>query len=244
MLVRIKFSKHGLMKYIGHLDLMRYFQRTARMAGLPMAYSEGFSPHPLLSFAQPLSVGLESNGEYVDMKLKDFMSTDNIRSRLHNVQAEGMDIEAVAELPEKSKKAMASVAYASYYLQFRPGRIPDADMGAALEQFFSLENYPVEKATKKGSREIDLRSLTRSAVLHEGSPERGSSFPVDNGAYLELCLSAESGDNVKPEFFLQNVLLLSGQGPYENLASDILVTRQELYDSDMRPLIEAGKITK
>ncbi|MCR4891540.1 MAG: TIGR03936 family radical SAM-associated protein [Lachnospiraceae bacterium] len=67
--LRIRFSKHGLMKYIGHLDVMRYFQKAVRRAGIDVAFSEGFSPHPIMSFAQPLGVGLESNGEYMDLEI-------------------------------------------------------------------------------------------------------------------------------------------------------------------------------
>ena len=60
MKVRIKFAKKGTMKFIGHLDIMRYFQKAIRRAGIDIAYSEGFSPHQIMSFAAPLGVGLES----------------------------------------------------------------------------------------------------------------------------------------------------------------------------------------
>ena len=63
MKVRIKFAKEGMMKFIGHLDIMRYFQKAIRRAELPIAYSEGFSPHMILSFAAPLGVGITSLGE-------------------------------------------------------------------------------------------------------------------------------------------------------------------------------------
>ena len=69
MKIRIKFAKTGVMKFVGHLDVMRYFQKAIRRAELPIAYSEGFSPHMLLSFASPLGVGISSTGEYFDMVL-------------------------------------------------------------------------------------------------------------------------------------------------------------------------------
>ena len=71
MKVRIKFEKRGNLRFIGHLDLMRYFQKANRRAGLPIAYSEGFSPHQIMSFAAPLSMGVESTAEYADFKLTD-----------------------------------------------------------------------------------------------------------------------------------------------------------------------------
>ena len=81
MKIRIKFAKTGVMKFVGHLDVMRYFQKAIRRAELPIAYSEGFSPHMLLSFASPLGVGISSPGEYFDMVLAEDMKTDEIVRR-------------------------------------------------------------------------------------------------------------------------------------------------------------------
>ena len=67
MRVRIKFSKHGAVKFIGHLDTMRYFQKAIRRSEIDIAYSGGFSPHQIMSFAAPLGVGQTSNGEYMDI---------------------------------------------------------------------------------------------------------------------------------------------------------------------------------
>ena len=69
MKVRIKFSKHGAVRYIGHLDIMRYFQKSMRKSGVDIAYSTGYSPHQIMSFAQPLGVGMESDGEYLDIEM-------------------------------------------------------------------------------------------------------------------------------------------------------------------------------
>ena len=77
MRIRIKFTKQGVIKFIGHLDLMRFFQKAVRRAGIDIAYSGGFNPHQLMSFASPLGVGLTSNGEYLDIILsKDRQQPD------------------------------------------------------------------------------------------------------------------------------------------------------------------------
>ena len=70
MKVRIEFSKTGSMKFIGHLDVMRYFQKAIRRSGIDVSYSQGFNPHQLISFAAPLGVGLTSDGEYMDMQVE------------------------------------------------------------------------------------------------------------------------------------------------------------------------------
>ena len=69
MNIRVKFKKYGVMKFVGHLDLMRYFQKSIRRAGIDIAYSGGFSPHQVMSFAAPLSLGATSDGEYFDMEV-------------------------------------------------------------------------------------------------------------------------------------------------------------------------------
>ena len=68
MKLRVKFAKYGALKFIGHLDVMRFFQKANRRAELDMSYSTGFSPHQIMSFAAPLGLGLESNGEYMDIE--------------------------------------------------------------------------------------------------------------------------------------------------------------------------------
>ena len=75
MKVRIKFSKEGPMKFVGHLDTMRYFQKAIRRAELPVAFSGGYSPHMIMSFAVPLGVGMESLGDYFDLEMAKDMAT-------------------------------------------------------------------------------------------------------------------------------------------------------------------------
>ena len=81
MKVRIKFAKTGHMKFVGHLDTMRYFQKAVRRAGLPIAFSGGYSPHMIMSFAAPLGVGTTSLGEYFDMELTETVPTKEIENR-------------------------------------------------------------------------------------------------------------------------------------------------------------------
>ena len=95
MKVRIKFSKEGPMKFVGHLDTMRYFQKALRRAELPVAFSGGYSPHMIMSFAVPLGVGMESLGDYFDLDMAEVMPTADIASSLEEQMAEGMHILSV-----------------------------------------------------------------------------------------------------------------------------------------------------
>lgn len=76
MKARIKFRKYGVMKFIGHLDIMRFFQKVMRRADIPIAFTGGYSPHMIMSFANPLGVGLTSDGEYFDIELTEPIDFD------------------------------------------------------------------------------------------------------------------------------------------------------------------------
>ena len=116
---RIKFAKYGTMKFISHLDVMRYFQKAIRRAGLPVMYSEGFNPHQIMSFASPLGVGQTSEAEYFDLALTEEMPAEELCDRLNQTMTEGMRILGAILLPEpkpqeKRETAMALVAASDY----------------------------------------------------------------------------------------------------------------------------------
>ena len=121
------------MKFIGHLDVMRYFQKAIRRAEIDVAYSEGFSPHQKLSFAAPLSVGHTSSGEYFDLELCSLNSTEELKTALQSAMVEGIDILDVRFLDDAEGNAMASVEAASYYVTIRDSVVlPDGFMKKLL----------------------------------------------------------------------------------------------------------------
>lgn len=189
MKVRIKFSKEGSVRFIGHLDIMRYFQKAIRRAGIDIAYSTGFSPHQIMSFASPLSVGHESCGEYFDVELNSITDTEDIKMRLNQTMAEGIQILQVAVLDETEGNAMASVAAADYLISFRDSvSLPD-DWKEKLTAFYEKDKIPVIKKTKKGEREIDLKETIYQLEIREDQ--------------VYMLLDAGSGSNMKPGFVLE-----------------------------------------
>lgn len=189
MKVRIKFSKEGPVRFIGHLDIMRYFQKAIRRAGIDIAYSTGFSPHQIMSFASPLSVGHESCGEYFDVELNSITDTEDIKMRLNQTMAEGIQILQVAVLDETEGNAMASVAAADYLISFRDSvSLPD-DWKEKLTAFYEKDKIPVIKKTKKGEREIDLKETIYQLEIREDQ--------------VYMLLDAGSGSNMKPGFVLE-----------------------------------------
>ena len=157
--LRLKFTKNGPIKFIGHLDVMRYFQKAIRRAEIDIKYSEGFSPHQILSFAQPLSVGATSDGEYLDMTVNSMVSAQDIMDRLNLAMNEGIRITAITELDPKEEKAMTLSEAARYSIGFRKGGEPDFDWIEAFSDYLSKETLPAMKKTKSGEKEIDMKPM-------------------------------------------------------------------------------------
>ena len=203
MKIRIQFAKYGKMIYIGHLDIMRYFQKALRRADVDLAYTQGYNPHPILSFAAPLGVGITSCGEYADLEVNSSGSSKEMLARLNEVMVPGMEIIDYRVLLDDAKIAMSCVAAADYCLTFREKHTPLDTFGMTsaaylkgFEEFLQQESIVIIKETKKGTREMDIRPLIYDFCLQEKS-ETG------DGPAIFLQVSTGSTDNLKPELVLK-----------------------------------------
>ncbi|MBQ6886908.1 MAG: DUF2344 domain-containing protein [Lachnospiraceae bacterium] len=212
MKLRIKFSKHGVMKFIGHLDVMRYFQKAMRRADIDISYTTGFSPHQIMSFAAPLGVGLESNGEYLDIEANSVTSSADMTARLNAVMVDGMHVESVRMLPETAGNAMASVAAAKYSIGFATGKEPSFDLKNAVSAFMSKDTILVTKQTKKSEVELDLKPY-----IYEMTSENG---------ILTLFVDASSSGNIKPALVMEALYKENG---CELPEFALQVTREDTY---------------
>lgn len=198
MKVRIKFSKSGNMKFIGHLDTMRYFQKAMRRADIDIAYSTGFSPHQIMSFAAPLGVGITSEGEYLDIEVNSTDSTSKSVAALNATMVEGFEVLDYRKLPDDAKTAMSIVSCADYTLMYREGYESDLSVEQLRESvhaFYELpEKIEVIKQTKKSKKTIDLKQLVYSFKVIE----------VEGKPAFYLKVSTGSTDNTKPEFVLEH----------------------------------------
>ncbi len=228
MKYRIKFSKYGSIIFIGHLDMMRYFQKAIRRAEIPIAYSTGFSPHQIMSFAAPLGVGLYSNGEYLDIELTQEVSTADMKEALNRTMAEGVEILSVKALPKNAENAMASVAAAGYFIQIRKGHEADLVFGEGFDDFMAQSSIPYEKETKKSRKLLDLKEGIYDYEVKE------------DGIYL--LVNASSSGNIKPGMIMEAYYAYLGREPSE---FDFVVTREETYtkneDGQFISLDEVGK---
>lgn len=217
MKIRIKFRKHGVMKFIGHLDIMRYFQKALKRADIAVCYSGGFSPHMIMSFASPLGVGITSDGEYLDIEVEDALSSADGVRRLNEVMADGMEVVSFRQIPEeKSQNAMSLVAAADYEVRFRPEKEPvstqDMSWQDAFAKFLAQPEINIVKKSKKSERELDIRPF-----IYEARVEDDEIF---------LRLSAGSVTNIKPELVMEAFVQYLG---CELDEFALLVHRKDLY---------------
>lgn len=214
MKLRIKFSKHGVLKFIGHLDVMRYFQKSIRRAEIDIAYSTGFSPHQIMSFAAPLGIGLESNGEYMDIEVYSLTTSTQILETLNSQMVDGIQILEVKLLPENAGNAMASVAAASYSICFREGCQPQFLNQETVTAFFEQPEIIVTKQTKRSESTFDMKPSLYAFSLCQ-----------DNKTLL-LTVDASSSGNIKPS------LVMKAYFERNNSVLDtysLLITREETY---------------
>ena len=197
--LRLKFSKNGPIKFIGHLDVMRYFQKAIRRADIVVKYSEGFSPHQVISFAQPLSVGATSDGEYMDMTVNSMVSTKDIMDRLNNVLNEGIKILAITELSERDEKAMTASFAARYRLHFRENIRPDFDWCSKFEEYLSQDKLPAMKKTKSGEKEIDMKPMIFEYCIDSAKEE------------VNILLSMSSSATLKPTLLFEGFFAYVGK---------------------------------
>lgn len=198
MKIRIQFAKYGVMKFIGHLDVMRFFQKAIRRADIDIKYSEGFSPHQIMSFAAPLGVGIESMGEYLDIEVNSMSSTEEMKAALNQVMVEGISVISVKLLPDSVKNAMASVAAAEYLVVYK---FPIENLEQKLADFYAQEHIPVTKTTKKSVMELDIKPGIFDIKTGKGInlPEKDTNdYPA-----VSMLLDASSSGNIKPSMVME-----------------------------------------
>ncbi|MEE1243026.1 MAG: TIGR03936 family radical SAM-associated protein [Frisingicoccus sp.] len=225
MKVRIKFAKEGIMRFIGHLDMMRYFQKAFRRSGIDIQYSQGFSPHQLISFAAPLGVGLTSTGEYMDIVMGNCPSSEEMIRLLNEQMVDDVRILSVVVLPDNSKNAMSIVTTADYKINFREGMEPDFDLKKAIEDFMTQETIMVTKKTKKSEKTMDIKPMIHTFYEEDG----GCFMNVDTG----------STQNLKPEQVMTTLYKFMGRDfdPFS-----IFIHRCETYGENFKPLEKYGDI--
>lgn len=156
----IKYTKESNIKFISHLDLMRTIQKVIRRAELPIKYSQGFNPHMALSIAQPLSVGVYSSGEYMDIILVEEVNEQEILEKLNSKTASGIKFLTATKVPEvenekKMPQAMALIDACRYIVKI--SYLKSEGLEDEIKVLLEAEEWNTIKKSKKGEREVNLK---------------------------------------------------------------------------------------
>ena len=216
--VRIWFRKEGNARFISHLDLNRCMMRAIRRARLPVWHTEGFNPHPFLTFALPLSLGVTGLRESMDVKMEQPVGEKELVDRLNAVLPEGITVTAAAAARQKP----GVIAAADYQITLLALSIPAEEAKQKAAAFFAQEHIWVEKKNKKGEwRQIDLKpNLQQTGVEWQG--ER---------LCLSLRLPAGSGESVNPALVVGALLKFGGfSAQAETVRLGILTGTGEIFE--------------
>lgn len=183
-----EFEKMGRMSWFSHLDLQNTMQRALRRAQLPVAYSQGFNPHVLTSFATALSVGCQSRGEVMEVEMAGEISSEEFAEKLNACLPDGLKVRRCAPVPDSAPALMAKVAEAGYDIT-----APNADLTQAVEAFLKAEEVMVEKRSKTKTRLVNIRPMVHEITCaFDGKDSR-----------LSMVLEQTNANALKVELVMQ-----------------------------------------
>ena len=187
----LKYKKGEEVKYLSHLDFVRMFHRTVRRSGLPMSFSQGFNPHPIMTVAMPLSVGVTSDCEYMKIGFDGDFSGEEIKNKLNNAFPKGFKILAAVKT-EGKEHDFNKLDRAEYLIEAELEKpyVPD------IEDFMANEKILVMKKSKSGIKEADIKPYIYKLRIKEAK---------DNIILFDMIIAAGNNYNLKPETVLDAI---------------------------------------
>jgi radical SAM-linked protein len=228
MIIRAKYTKTGTMVYLSHLDLVRLFERAFRRISLPMAFTQGYNQHPLISFAAPLSLGVSSSAEYLEVVLSEAMDPNEFINKMNGTLPEEIQIkEAVLKTDKQPKSLMHEVALVDYNVTLTAENMTAAELEQSLTDFLGRETLIIEKKAKpsknrgrsgpKKTKQIDLKTFIHQMSL---------SWNENNHFEIRLKILVFDHGTVKPSVVMKE-WLLHAQIPVQ--PEDLEIERTEIY---------------
>ena len=197
MKIRIKYTKTGVLKYIGHLDMMRYFQKLLRRSGMDIGFTQGYSPHPEISIALPLGIGVTSEAEYMDVTVNSCGHSAEMIELLNKDQVEGVRVLSFRQVPDgRRSNCMAIVSAARYQATFSDSMKAEISsrklvIEEMLQDMLAQSSIIIRKKTKRSDGDADIRPLVYEAQS------------VASLSSIELLLAAGSANSLNPDTFMR-----------------------------------------
>ncbi|MHB8064034.1 MAG: TIGR03936 family radical SAM-associated protein [Ruminiclostridium sp.] len=198
--IRTKFRRSDEVKFISHLDLMKVFERAIRRARLPIAYSQGFNPHPGMVFGLPLSVGVTSDAEYGDFEITDDeLSINEFVERLNAQLPQGIEILS-AKARQSKRNIMATIAASEYVVVVGiKTECTEKTIKSSINRYLSQEEIVVKKKTKTGIKDTNIRDMIFDLNFELQTCD------TFNIIKFTMLVSAGSKANLKPDLLIESL---------------------------------------
>ncbi len=214
--LRIKFSRGEEIKFISHLDITRVWERALRRAAIPLAYSQGFSPHPQMALAVPLSVGMTSEAELMDITCTRNVSPQWFNGIVNQQLPPGIRVLQVNQIPPAQPALQAQVRFAEYRIKIQTEKSRE-EIKSAIKGLLSLKQLPWQHRRDTGVRNYDLRALIDTIMLLDWQPGRcelGLRLRCDNrGSGRPEQVTLALGFSGYPEVTHRTGLILDNAAP-------------------------------
>ncbi len=185
-IVRTRFSREGATSFVAHLDMMRIFERSLKRAGIPCEYSQGFNPRPVMAFALPLGVGVETIDDYVDITVRGKITPADMVRRMQNSFPPGISIMGAIAVTPTKESMMAQVAAAQYLFHGN-------EFAKAKDLIEKSKTLMVTKTSKGVQKIVDVKPLILSIEV------------VDSNS-LKILVKAGSKENLRPDLLLESLV--------------------------------------
>lgn len=195
--IRVKFKKYDLLKFIGHLDLMRLLKRAFIRANIDVKYSQGFNPQPKLSFATALALGISSKGEYFDLEMEKILEPSEFILKLNSILPDGIEI-LDAKYVNGKTRIMSQIKWSSYIIEvFFKNKITLEEVNSKINNILSKKEIIIYKEKKKGKRivkrEVNIRDLIKKVDIISKN---------NDSIIIKTMLKTGSYGNLKPEVII------------------------------------------
>lgn len=208
---RARFMRKGALSYIGHLDLKTVFERAVRRAELPLLYSQGYNPRPMLVFALPIGVGIDTTGDYVDVSMSVPVDAEEFKTKVNEELPDGLKVLEAITIDEPKRSLMSVVTVAEYDLEAK-------GITQAVIDLFAREEVLVERKSKGKVKVGDIRPLMIKPI------------PSPDPDKAHIMVYAGSTQNLRPDVLLEALCVHEGYSREE--AAECRVTRTALYGGE------------
>ena len=199
---RVWFRKGERVRYISHLDVLRAWERAIRRTGLPLSYSQGFTPHPKIAFASPLPLGFIGECEVMDVTLDERVALADFRARLLPESSEDLGVVDVTEIALTAPAPQSALLWANYRVDLEGISPPEA--AAIIHDFLALRDFPWTEERKDRPRTYNLRAAVAALC----------SSAVDGGVRLDMQLQADQELTARPEQVVEALFPQATAGVY------------------------------